>query len=119
MYLSEFPDVFGEGGDPIGEAKDNWMKARRAILRSPLDRIGYGGYLKLASEWPGFIEEIQSVVGEFRQILSLIHISEPTRRTPISYAVFCLKKKKKTIKKKYKIRNKTKIMTHNSKNKVK
>ena len=25
--------------------------------------------------------------------LSLIHISEPTRRTPISYAVFCLKKR--------------------------
>ena len=32
--------------------------------------------------------------------LSLIHISEPTRRTPISYAVFCLKKKKHTEKKK-------------------
>ena len=31
--------------------------------------------------------------------LSLIHISEPTRRTPISYAVFCLKKKKKKKKK--------------------
>ena len=29
--------------------------------------------------------------------LSLIHISEPTRRTPISYAVFCLKKKKARI----------------------
>src|SRR5665647_3410300 len=28
-------------------------------------------------------------------VLSLIHISEPTSRTPISYAVFCLKKKKK------------------------
>src|SRR5665647_3875083 len=28
------------------------------------------------------------------QNLSLIHISEPTRRTPISYAVFCLKKKR-------------------------
>src|SRR5664279_3599077 len=26
------------------------------------------------------------------QHLSLIHISEPTRRTPITYAVFCLKK---------------------------
>lgn len=63
-----FPDVFTEGGDPIGEAQDNWMKARRAILRSPLDRIGYGGYLKLASEWPGFIEQIEKVVGEFRQI---------------------------------------------------
>ena len=32
--------------------------------------------------------------------LSLIHISEPTRRTPISYAVFCLKKKKQQKKQK-------------------
>src|SRR5680860_408788 len=31
--------------------------------------------------------------GPWQQGLSLIHISEPTRRTPISYAVFCLKKK--------------------------
>src|SRR5665647_862574 len=29
---------------------------------------------------------------EVSLFLSLIHISEPTRRTPISYAVFCLKK---------------------------
>src|SRR5674476_1442973 len=28
--------------------------------------------------------------------LSLIHISEPTRQAEISYAVFCLKKKKNT-----------------------
>ncbi len=63
-----FPDVFCEGGDPIKEAQENWIKARRAILRSPLDRIGYGGYLKLASEWPGFINEIQHVVDEFRLI---------------------------------------------------
>ena len=33
--------------------------------------------------------------GFLPQSLSLIHISEPTRRTPISYAVFCLKKKKR------------------------
>src|SRR5665647_3742274 len=33
---------------------------------------------------------------ELEALLSLIHISEPTRRTPISYAVFCLKKKKDT-----------------------
>eukprot|EP00658_Telonema_sp_P-2_P027698 TRINITY_DN21348_c0_g1_i1.p1 TRINITY_DN21348_c0_g1~~TRINITY_DN21348_c0_g1_i1.p1 ORF type:complete len:141 (+),score=24.53 TRINITY_DN21348_c0_g1_i1:83-505(+) len=32
------------------------------------------------------------------QLLSLIHISEPTRLLSISYAVFCLKKKKKKIK---------------------
>src|SRR5659263_593249 len=35
-----------------------------------------------------------SVEGEF-DFLSLIHISEPTRLGMISYAVFCLKKKKK------------------------
>src|SRR5678809_1730293 len=29
-----------------------------------------------------------------RRMLSLIHISEPTRQAEISYAVFCLKKKK-------------------------
>src|SRR5665647_3951344 len=44
--------------------------------------------------------------------LSLIHISEPTRRTPISYAVFCLKKKKKyNINKKKKKTNKIKQQT--------
>ena len=63
-----FPDVSCEGGDPIGEAHNNWLKARRAILRSPLDRIGYGGYLKLALEWPGFIDTIKHVVDEFREI---------------------------------------------------
>src|SRR5664279_203633 len=40
--------------------------------------------------------KIESVHEEHwtQENLSLIHISEPTRRTPISYAVFCLKKKK-------------------------
>ena len=31
---------------------------------------------------------------EIFSVLSLIHISEPTRLLSISYAVFCLKKKK-------------------------
>src|SRR5678809_1601681 len=34
--------------------------------------------------------------GHADYVLSLIHISEPTRQAEISYAVFCLKKKKKT-----------------------
>ena len=37
-----------------------------------------------------------NVFSLFSLLLSLIHISEPTRRTPISYAVFCLKKKNNT-----------------------
>src|SRR5665213_1531043 len=32
---------------------------------------------------------------DLQYLLSLIHISEPTRQAEISYAVFCLKKKKK------------------------
>ena len=38
-------------------------------------------------------EDMRKLEDTFPGILSLIHISEPTRRTPISYAVFCLKKK--------------------------
>ena len=36
-----------------------------------------------------------SAVWQVHGTLSLIHISEPTRQAEISYAVFCLKKKKK------------------------
>ena len=46
--------------------------------------------------------------------LSLIHISEPTRRTPISYAVFCLKKKKKTSPTDINTRQKKKIILKNT-----
>ena len=81
-----FPDVFTEGGNPIGEAQENWLKARRAILRSPLDRIGYGGYLKLAADWPGFIEIIESVVGEFRQIHNEVN-GIPAHTAPFKVAV--------------------------------
>lgn len=61
-----FPDVFYEGGDPIREAKVNWVTARRAILRKPIDRIGYGGYLKLALQFPDFIQYIEEICDEFR-----------------------------------------------------
>ena len=39
------------------------------------------------------IEYIRPAVQADGGDLSLIHISEPTRQKPISYAVFCLKKK--------------------------
>lgn len=61
-----FPDVFCEGGDPIKEAKVNWVTARRAILRKPVDRIGYGGYLKLALQFPDFVQYVEDVCDEFR-----------------------------------------------------
>jgi 1,3-beta-galactosyl-N-acetylhexosamine phosphorylase len=63
-----FPDTFHEGGDPVKEAKENWVTARRAILRKPIDRIGYGGYLKLALDFPEFVDYVQSVCNEFREL---------------------------------------------------
>ena len=44
------------------------MTARRAILRKPVDRIGYGGYLKLALDFPEFVDYIESVCNEFREL---------------------------------------------------
>lgn len=72
-----FPDTFYEGNDPSIEAKDNWVKARRALLRKPLDRIGYGGYLSLAYKFPDFIDYITEVADEFRDIYGKISAGKP------------------------------------------
>lgn len=72
-----FPDVFHEGGDPVKEAKYNWVTARRAILRSPIDRIGYGGYLKLALNFPRFVDYVESVCNEFRLLYENIKGTTP------------------------------------------
>ena len=72
-----FPDTFHDGGDPIREARENWVTARRAILRSPIDRIGYGGYLKLALGAPGFMDYVASVCDEFRTLYHNVHGTTP------------------------------------------
>lgn len=72
-----FPDTFFPGGDPVKEAKVNWVTARRAILRKPVDRIGYGGYLKLALDFPEFVEYITSVCDEFRTLYENIRGTTP------------------------------------------
>ena len=62
-----------------------YSKEKTDYLRNELDgeelSVGFGDLTMLLG-------------GVSKDSLSLIHISEPTRRTPISYAVFCLKKKK-------------------------
>ena len=72
-----FRDTFHEGGDPVKEAKVNWVTARRAILRSPIQRIGYGGYLKLALEFPDFVQYIKEVCEEFRTLYDNIQGTTP------------------------------------------
>ncbi|MEG0267967.1 MAG: 1,3-beta-galactosyl-N-acetylhexosamine phosphorylase, partial [Carnobacterium sp.] len=72
-----FPDTFFEGNDPVIEANENWLTARRAMLRSPVDRIGYGGYLSLAYKFPGFVDYIADITDEFREIYDTIKDVKP------------------------------------------
>lgn len=70
FYPYFFPDVFKPGNDPVAESMRNWVKIRRAMLRAPLDRIGYGGYLSLANKFPKFIEHVTHISNEFEQYLT-------------------------------------------------
>lgn len=72
-----FPDTFYDGNDPKIEARDNWLKARRALLRSPLDRIGYGGYLSLAYKFKDFTSYIAKIADEYRLIYDKISGKKP------------------------------------------
>ena len=72
-----FPDTFYQGNDPVPEAVENWLCARRALMRRPVDRIGYGGYLSLAYRFPGFVDYIEKVTDEFRELYDNIGGSRP------------------------------------------
>src|SRR5680860_1679387 len=81
----------GRGTDTAAESKlvptanytdPERFLAERKLINSEPNMVALSGVLPA----PGTFATVM--------VLSLIHISEPTRRTPISYAVFCLKKKK-------------------------
>lgn len=72
-----FPDVFREGGDPVREARECWLSARRAMMVKPVDRIGYGGYPSLAMQFPDFLKYMERVAKEFRKIYNSIHGCRP------------------------------------------
>ena len=68
FYPYFFPDVFYEGGDPVGESAPIWIKCRRAIMRKPMARMGYGGYLSLALKFPEFVEHVTMIAEQFKEI---------------------------------------------------
>ncbi len=62
---------FLPGGDPTLECRTYWLDIRRALLREPVDRIGFGGYLHLVANHPDFIAYVERLAGEFRLLRSL------------------------------------------------
>lgn len=86
FYPYFFPDIFHSGGDPAGEAMKVWIKSRRALLRNLVDRMGYGGYLSLAVEFPEFIDKISDICSEFREIHEKTKGEKP-RTAPFKVAI--------------------------------
>ena len=48
--------------------KKNYLSERRGLLKKPIDRIGFGGYLKLVDSYPNFQLLAKKVCDEFRTI---------------------------------------------------
>lgn len=74
-----FPDTFFEGNEEnaVAELNRNWMTARRAMMRKPLDRMGFGGYLSLAAKFPKFVDRVAEIADEFRTIYDAIDNKKP------------------------------------------
>ncbi len=62
---------FLPGGKPTDECKRYWQDIRRALLRKGVDRIGFGGYLHLVENHPDFVDYIEDLGHEFRQLRNL------------------------------------------------
>ena len=77
-----------------------------ALIRyadSLCERLNDAGADVQIKQYSGIMLRSRAVSGKYEAfLLSLIHISEPTRPRLISYAVFCLKKKKRKKKRKKK-----------------
>ncbi len=78
--------TFSEGGDPTTDAKEYWIAIRRALLRKTVDRIGLGGYLHLLEDFPDFVDYIEKISDEFRDIKEL-HANGGPETLPLKVAV--------------------------------
>lgn len=80
-----FPDTFFEGNEEnaVAELNKNWLTARRAIMRKPIDRMGFGGYLSLAAKFPKFIDRVEDIANEFRTIYDAVGNKKPYCRMKV------------------------------------
>jgi len=68
--------TFSPGGSPGDDARRYCISARRALLRQKIERCGLGGYLHLVKDHPDFLNAMDSILAEFRQI-SALHDAGP------------------------------------------
>ena len=104
MSAMEFDRYLAESGKK--DEKNPYTEVLKAVRQAIITCIGSMGWtdidysfafqnLIIMHETMGVLPLEALSDGTRSVILSLIHISEPTRLGMISYAVFCLKKKKK------------------------
>ena len=72
-----FPDSLYDDDAATNSLLYNWTIERRALLRKTVDRIGFGGYLKIADTLPKFCDAIERVCDEFREIYETVANKEP------------------------------------------
>lgn len=72
-----FPDTLADEDEDVEYLNRNWVIERRAIMRKPVDRIGFGGYLSLAAKYPLFVEAVKNLADEFRYIYDSIGGTTP------------------------------------------
>lgn len=72
-----FPDTLYEDFAATAALKTNWRIERRAVLRKPVDRIGFGGYLSIADKFPTFCDAVEALSNEFREIYEVVSKGEP------------------------------------------
>lgn len=80
-----FPDSLWNEDAATNALLYNWVIERRALLRKPVERIGFGGYLKLADKLPKFCEAVGQVCDEFRTIYDAV--AEKTPYSPLIVAI--------------------------------
>lgn len=67
-----FPNECPSDEKGVAYLTHNWQSERRALLKKCIDRIGFGGYLKLVNDYPSFTNLIANVCDEFRAIKSKV-----------------------------------------------
>lgn len=80
-----FPDTFFDGNEDgaVAELNKNWLTARRAIMRKPIDKMGFGGYLSLAAKFPKFVDRVAEIADEFKTIYDALDNKKPYCRLKV------------------------------------